>query len=81
LANLEFINESEREFTDISSEESRQYLFHDGMTLEIEHPQFLSVSASQNHYVVDVRGRVYVIPPGWKLLTWQTKPGRAHFVA
>lgn len=80
MANLELINESDREFTDISSEVSRMYMFNNGNTLEIEHPQFLSVSDSGNHYVVDVKSRVYVVAPGWMALTWQPKAGQPHFV-
>ncbi len=81
MANLDFINNSDREFVDISSEISRMYMFNNGNTLEIEMPQYLSVSDSGNHYVVDIRGRVYVVAPGWQALTWQPKVGAPHIVA
>lgn len=81
MANLDFINQSQREFVDISSESERQYLYPEGFTLQIDHPQYLSVSASGNHYVVDIKGRVYVVAPGWRILSWQTKEGRPHIVA
>lgn len=81
MANLDFKNESSRKFTDISSEAERHYLYPEGFTLEIKDPQYLSVSDSGNHYVVDIKGRCYIITPGWRIISWQTKQDRPHFVA
>jgi len=81
VADLELINNSEREFTDISSEDLRVYLLANGQKLEILHPQWLSVSASGNHYIVNSEGTVYVVAPGWMILSWVPKAGQPHFVA
>lgn len=81
MAQLELINHSDREFTDISSEDMRTYLLANGQTIQILHPQWLSVSSSGNHYVVAEDGGVYVIAPGWLALSWMPKAGQPHFVA
>lgn len=77
---MQFINESEREFTDISSEGYRVYLYPDQTQIQILNPQFLSVSASGNHYVVNAESDCYIIAPGWRAILWKTKPGAPHFV-
>lgn len=75
----EFFNESEREFTDISSELFRVYEYgYD--KVEIESPLLLSVSESGNHYVFDADGVSHCLPTGWHHLWWKTRPGAPHFV-
>lgn len=80
----EFINKSNHEFTDISSEEYRQYAFmKDGavVAMRIDQPLWLSVSASGGHRLFDASGESHYVPSGWFHLSWKAKPGQPHFVA
>lgn len=79
MAEIELRNESTNEFVDISSEEYRSYEYVDAY-LEIDEPQWLSVSASGGHRVLDKSGLSYYIPPGWIAVTWKAKEGYPHFV-
>lgn len=81
MADLELLNESDRVFTDISSEAIRVYLLPNGGQVEINEPQWLSVSPSGNHYIVNREGVAFVIAPGWTVISWRSKPGAPHFVA
>jgi len=78
--NMEFRNESEHEFADISSEAWRKYRFPDGDVV-INEPQHLSVSDSGGHRILDGSGRSHYIPAGWFHLEWQAFDGAPHFVA
>ena len=66
------------EFKDISTEQYREYLFPD-MTIVIDAPEKLNVSASGGHRIVDVTGQSHYIPPGWRRLSWRVKPGAPEF--
>lgn len=77
---MEFVNASELEFSDISSEESRQYDFSGGESVVITNPLKLNVSASGGHRIFDAFGVSHYIPAGWLHLSWETKPGQPHFV-
>jgi hypothetical protein len=74
----EFINDSDFEFVDISSEEFRQYAFENS-TIEIVEPVLLSVSESGAHRIFDAEGVSHYISPGWLAISWKAKPGRPHF--
>jgi hypothetical protein len=76
----EFRNESDLEFSDISSEEWREYQFESGATVRIEHPLRLNVSASGGHRIFDAQGQSHYIPFGWIHLRWEAKPGAPNFV-
>jgi hypothetical protein len=76
----EFINESELEFADISSEAWREYRFADGSTVRIDNPLKLNVSDSGGHRIFDAQKRSHYIPVGWLHLCWEAKPGHANFV-
>lgn len=82
--NMEFKNESGLEFTDISSEEYREYLFSAGdgsnTSIRIPRPTKLNVSASGGHRVFSEEGRSYYIPPKWIALYWEVKEGAPNFV-
>lgn len=56
-------NESGREFTDITHEATRTYIFASGFKLVIEEPIALHISKS-GHYVVETDGVVTFIPYG-----------------
>lgn len=76
-----FINESGLEFKDISSEDFRQYNLPNGEYLTIEQPQFLHVSDSGGHRVVDYEGNCYYIKicESW-YISWASREGAPHFV-
>ena len=57
-------------FSDISSEESRTYIFPKGEKVIISAPIALNVSKSGGHKVVDSEGVTHYIPPGWIELQW-----------
>ena len=74
------INNSGLEFTDISSEEYREYVFLKGETITIEKPTHLHVSESGAHRLLDARGVSHYIPSGWVWLSWKAKEGQPNFV-
>lgn len=75
-------------FTDISGEIYRVYEFSEELLLNrwirppfsvtIDKPQWLNVSASGGHRVLDLDGVSHYIPCGWKRLYWKSKD--YHFV-
>ncbi len=75
----DFINNSGLNFTDISTEESRQYIFGNGVVV-IEGPLLLNVSASGGHRIFDQAGVSHYIPAGWIHLSWDARNGQANFV-
>ena len=76
----EFVNDTELEFTDISSELWREYRFAGGDLIRIEHPLKLNVSDSGGHRIFDAAGRSHYIPPGWLHLVWESREGSPNFV-
>ncbi len=68
------------DFTDISSEVSRQYTFPGGPTVTINHPYRIHVSSSGGHRIEDTLGVSHYIPAGWVHLSWQTREGCPAFV-
>ena len=77
---LEFKNESDLVFTDISSEAWREYQFDSGATVRIENPAKLNVSESGGHRIFDGQGLSHYVPKGWIHLMWEPKPGEPNFV-
>ncbi len=77
---MELRNESGLAFTDISSEQWREYAYPDGGLLLIKGPIALNVSKSGGHRVLDGAGVSHYIPKGWRHLKWQVKDGLPHFV-
>lgn len=73
-------NDTDAEFTDISSEYWRRYTFVSGMLVVIEHPAWLNVSDSGGHRILDQQGYCHYIPYGWIHLEWQVKDDAPHFV-
>ncbi len=75
-----FINESENDFTDISSEQSRTYNFGSKGFVKVSEPLFLNVSDSGGHRIFSADGQSHYIPSGWIHLSWQARPGFPSFV-
>lgn len=76
---MEFVNQSNYEFTDISSEEQRAYNFGTKGFVKINRPARLAVSES-GHRIFTEDGQSHYIPSGWIQLTWTAKKGQPHFV-
>lgn len=76
---IQLRNESTNKFVDISSEQSRTYVFPGGNEVTIQQPTQLSVSAG-GHRLLDYYGTSYYVPKGWILLRWNAKDGQPHFV-
>ncbi len=75
-----FVNTSDLVFTDISSEEWREYRFAGGDVVRIDRPLRLNVSESRGHRIFDAEGRSHYIPWGWIHLSWEAKDGAPNFV-
>lgn len=69
------------EFIDISGEKFRRYTFPGEEYIYILDPQWLHVSRSGGHRILDKKGISHYIPQGWIHLEWKVKDGRPHFVA
>lgn len=69
------------EWKDISTEKARRYTFPGQEYIYILMPQWLHVSASNGHRIIDFNGVCHYIPPTWIHLTWWVKDGAPYFVA
>lgn len=76
----QFVNKSGLEFSDISSEEFREYTWGDMFKLTINRPLRLNVSASGGHRIFTEDGNSFYVPSGWKCLMWKAKEGEPNFV-
>ena len=79
---LEFRNGTDLKFSDISSEQYREYVFtrKDGSYLvRIDQPCQLNVS-DNGHRIWDASGTSHYVPKGWIHLRWRVKEGQPHFV-
>ncbi len=79
IASIELRNATTQEFTDISSEKFREYIF-DVETIRIVNPAWLSVSKSGGHRILDEYGHCWYIPHKWIAIRWDVKEGQPHFV-
>ena len=77
---IEFRNETNLKFTDISSEEWREYVYDVNKTILIEKPLQLHVSKSGGHRIFAEDGYSRYIQPGWLQIIWKAKEGAPHFV-
>lgn len=77
---VEFVNASNLDFSDVSTEEERTYTFPGGHTVTITEPLKLNVSKSGGHRLFAADGVSHYVPAGWLGLSWKTKPGAPHFV-
>lgn len=80
MANFELRNESSNIFSDISTERYRKYIYPDFSIVLINDPQFLSVSKSGGHRVIDITQVCHYIRPGWNEIVWEVHDGKPHFV-
>jgi hypothetical protein len=78
---VEFRNESGLEFTNISSELWRCYVYTTEEAFRVDRPVALHVSESGGHRIFTEEGASLYIAPGWKALVWEAKEGQPHFVA
>lgn len=76
----DFRNGTDLQFTDISSEKYRNYIFENGEALRIENPLALHVSESGGHRVFNADGESVYVPAGFRMIVWETKDGYDHFV-
>ena len=63
-----------REWTDISSEEWREYTFPGKEVIHIDAPTHLHVSESGGHRLLDSVGISHYVPKGWIHLKWEGSP-------
>jgi len=75
---IEFKNESDNVFVDISSEEYRTYNLGKSEVTIVE-PVKLAVT-NNGHRIFDASGMSHYIPKGWIHLKWKAKKGEPHFV-
>ena len=75
-----FNNATDLDFTDISSEQWREYRFLGGEAIRIDAPLQLNVSESRGHRIFDAHGVSHYIPAGWIHLSWKVKDGAPNFV-
>lgn len=75
-----FINRSNLEFKDISSEKYRTYYFSNTETYTIHEPLKLNVSRTGGHRIFAKNGKSYYISSGWRMLEWEAKPENPNFV-
>ncbi len=76
---MEFRNQSDLEFADIDTEESRTYHFP-GVSFTIVAPLKINVSPSGGHRIFDASGISHYIPSGWVHLEWKTKENQPNFI-
>ena len=77
----ELRNESGLDFTDISSEAYRIYVFPNGEGVKIDEPQWLNVSTSGGHRILDIWEVSHYIPPRWLHLYGSVRSHKdPHFV-
>jgi len=76
-----FLNESNLEFQDISSEIEREYGFPNGQRLFIEKPLYFNVSKSGGHRLYTEDHWCYYVQPkeSW-WIRWKVREGKPHFV-
>jgi len=79
-APFDFKNATDLKFTDISSEEWREYRFLGGEVVRIDRPLMLNVSESNGHRIFDALGVSHYVPPTWIHLRWKVKDGEPNFV-
>lgn len=77
-------NHSKHVFTQIDSEEYREYQFPlelgQSHNIRINSPTHISISESGGHRVLDASGLSHYIPKGWVHLLWKAKKDAANFV-
>lgn len=80
MLEIELRNATDTQFVDISSEKSRTYRFPNNELVHIPFPQYLNVSRTGGHRILNSHGVSFYIPKGWIMLSWEVKDGEPHFV-
>lgn len=75
-----FNNETDLEFTDISNEIERHYIFPNGTELLINNPLWLNVSKSGGHRIKAKYNCYYVKPSESWYIRWTVEEGKPDFV-
>ena len=70
----------DKEFADISTELYREYVFAKGERVRVDSPQWLNVSPSGGHRIIDGQCHSHYIPPKWIHLHWQVGEDEYCFV-
>ena len=74
-----FVNMSDIEFRDISTEMWREYVYQKGFRVRIDHPIKLGIAKSGSHRVWDGETSFW-LRPGFMLIIWKAKEGLPHFI-
>ena len=78
---MEVRHSTELKFTDISSEDFREYADASGVFYRIDKPLWLAVSASGNHRVLDAAGVSHAIDLKARCgIRWRVAADKPHFV-
>jgi len=70
----------DKQFADISTEQWREYEFPNNERVLIREPQWLNVSESGGHRIIDSGGFSHYIPPRWIHLKWRVFDKQPYFV-
>lgn len=73
-------NQTDLQFTDISSELHRNYVYANGEALRVEQPVALHVDEDGAHRLFTADGESVYVAPGFRMIVWETKEGEPHFV-
>jgi hypothetical protein len=80
-ADIELRNTTNLKFEDISCEARRTYTMRGEVVVTIEKPQWLNVSKSNGHRILDGKGNCHYIPgDAYDHIEWFPKEGCPHFV-
>jgi len=66
-------------FSSLETEKFRVYEYPNDTFVRIDNPQYLHVSKSGGHRVLDGAGVAHYIPEGWYHLYWEVKEGAPAF--
>ncbi len=76
---MQLTNNPDLTFSSIGDEQYRVYEFPDKTQVRINAPEFLNVSKSGGHRILDGAGVSHYIPSGWNHLYWLSKPNTPAF--
>ncbi len=77
----EFIDSTEYDFLDISSELYRVYIYPDGTEVVIDEPVLLHVSPSGGHRLFDLTRTSHYVVPGFVHIFWLAREGEPNFIS
>ena len=78
---IELRNATDLEFVDISSERRREYRNASGVFHSVDEPQYLAISPSGNHRILDAAERCHAVDlAAGVAVIWTVHDGAPHFV-